>query len=241
MKYLIKYKLFESESNDEIKETLEEILYDLNDMGINTEVRYATACDNRIYITIGDDNPKSPIIYIDFDKQGSELSETIQRIDDYMKSVGYVSHWYKIPKKDSNFYQCGYAKPEESKILESKLFESSEDCMEIKRTCEDILLDLKDEGFKTDVRMGLSPFKDEWDYPDFFNIKLTKIDQFTVSDIQEYLLRLSDYLKEFDMIVDSESYACHSLSNKDIKNHIIKQWGDPDYWQFEIFFRQQDL
>jgi len=125
-------------------------------------------------------------------------------------------------------------------LIKYKIFESSEDCLEIKKTCEDILLELQDDGFEIDVRMGLNPSKNEWDYPDFINITLTKINKFEEIDIQEYLLRIADYLKEFNMIVDDDCYSCPSLNTNDIYNHIVKQWSDPDYWKFEIFFRHQN-
>ena len=68
---------------------------------------------DRIYITIGNDDPKSPVLYkpyINIFEPGSEIYETIQRIKDYMKSIGFVLQHAKIPEEDANYYQCGYGK-----------------------------------------------------------------------------------------------------------------------------------
>jgi hypothetical protein len=74
-----------------------------------------------------------------------------------------------------------------------KLFESSEDLKHIVIECEDILLELKDEGFKTDISKGTSPH-------DWILVNISKKDtlplmeDLMLKDIEETVERLKNYL-----------------------------------------------
>jgi len=106
-------------------------------------------------------------------------------------------------------------------ITKYKIFEEiSESSADIKNTCKEILLELSDVGFDISVNLGFDNDLDK-DIPDMISIKLSRNKIFQAIDIQDYLLRISDYLKQYDLVIDRNAYTCPSLTDINIlSNHI---------------------
>ena len=72
---------------------------------------------------------------------------------------------------------------------------SHEELKEMLSTCEDILLDLKDEYFNTNIHFAYNPW---------IKFYISKPEEFTYSDISEVVERLKSYLKSFGLEIQPE-------------------------------------
>ena len=63
-------------------------------------------------------------------------------------------------------------------------------------TCEDILLDLKDEYFNTNIHFSYNPW---------IKFYITRPEEFTYSDISEVVETLKSYLKSFGLEIEWQS------------------------------------
>lgn len=121
MKHLTKYKLFESVSkkeHDEIIETLEDIGLDLKDdgYGIRVHGNYVHNGSSKIVVDVHLTKGGSyvPIKY-------REVKETFDRMDSYMKSIGFKSHLEYFIQKFSGGYMQSYI-PSDNSTLKTNLF-----------------------------------------------------------------------------------------------------------------------
>lgn len=73
------------------------------------------------------------------------------------------------------------------RIKNFNIFESKKQLKSIIRECDDILLELKDEGFKVNVSSGESPLS-------WILIEVSKKEKFSANDIQFTIERIKDYL-----------------------------------------------
>jgi hypothetical protein len=104
-------------------------------------------------------------------------------------------------------------------ISDFKIFESI-NWLEIIRDCEDILLELSDDGFRTEISKGKSPH--EW-----ILIDITRKDIFSAEDIKETVERLKKYLGE----VGFKTYNSYSNYPNIISNPVLNSYT------FEIDYR----
>jgi hypothetical protein len=73
------------------------------------------------------------------------------------------------------------------RIKNFNIFESKEQLKSIVEECQDILLELKDEGFKVNLSFGESPIN-------WILIEVSKKEKFSANDIQFTIERIKDYL-----------------------------------------------
>jgi hypothetical protein len=73
---------------------------------------------------------------------------------------------------------------------------SHEELKEMLSTCEDILLDLKDEYFNTNIHFSYNPW---------IKFYITRPEEFTYSDISEVVETLKSYLKGFGLEIEWQS------------------------------------
>jgi hypothetical protein len=92
-----------------------------------------------------------------------------------------------------------------------KLFESTEDLKHIVIECEDILLDINDEGFKTEISKGTSPH-------DWILVNISKKEKFLVDDIKETVERLIEYLSKLGFKTYNSSDNYPKIRSKGIMN-----------------------
>ena len=85
---------------------------------------------------------------------------------------------------------------------------SHEELKEMLSTCEDILLDLKDEYFNTNIHFAYNPW---------IKFYITKPEEFTYLDISEVVETLKSYLKSFGLEIQPEF-----------------TWQSPDEWEPSI-------
>ena len=94
-------------------------------------------------------------------------------------------------------------------ITESNSWDySKEELKEMLSTCEDILLDLKDEYFNTNIHFAYNPW---------IKFYISRPEEFTYSDISEVVETLKSYLKNFGFIIQPEF-----------------SWQRPDEWEPSI-------
>jgi hypothetical protein len=72
---------------------------------------------------------------------------------------------------------------------------SHEELKEMISTCEDILLDLKDEHFNTNIHFSYNPW---------IKFYISRPEEFTYSDISEVVETLKSYLKSFGLVIQPE-------------------------------------
>jgi hypothetical protein len=72
---------------------------------------------------------------------------------------------------------------------------SHEELKEMVSTCEDILLDLKDEYFNTNIHFS---------YNGWIRFYISRPEEFTYSDISEVVETLKSYLKSFGLEIEPE-------------------------------------
>ena len=92
-----------------------------------------------------------------------------------------------------------------------KLFESTEYLKHIVIECEDILLELNDEGFKTEISKGTSPH-------DWILVNISKKEKFLVDDIKETVERLIEYLSKLGFKTYNSSDNYPKIRSKGIMN-----------------------
>ena len=98
-------------------------------------------------------------------------------------------------------------------ITESNSWDySKEELKEMLSTCEDILLDLKDEYFTTNIHFGLIHPYNPW-----IKFYISRPEEFTYSDISEVIETLKSYLKNFGLEIEPEF-----------------TWQRPDEWEPSI-------
>lgn len=73
------------------------------------------------------------------------------------------------------------------RIKNFKIFESREQLKSVVEECKEILLELKDEGFKVDVTFGESPLS-------WILVEVSKKEKFLANDIYDTIERIKDYL-----------------------------------------------
>ena len=73
---------------------------------------------------------------------------------------------------------------------------SHEELKEMVSTCEDILLDLKDEYFNTNIHFS---------YNAWIKFYISRPEEFTYSDISEVIETLKSYLKNFELEIEWNS------------------------------------
>jgi hypothetical protein len=73
---------------------------------------------------------------------------------------------------------------------------SHEELKEMLSTCEDILLDLKDEHFNTNIHFSYNPW---------IKFYISRPEEFTYSDISEVVETLKSYLKSFGLEIQWQS------------------------------------
>lgn len=103
-----------------------------------------------------------------------------------------------------------------------KIFEFSETHENIKKECEDILLELNDEGFKTRcMDFGRDPFN-----PEGISIEISKLrKEFTLGDINEVISRLQDYLNSKGFVIStSRPIFLSQLSSYDWSDDPIRNY-----------------
>ena len=94
-------------------------------------------------------------------------------------------------------------------ITESNSWDySKEELKEMLSTCEDILLDLKDEYFNTNIHFAYNPW---------IKFYISRPEEFTYSDISEVIETLKSYLKNFGLEIEPEF-----------------TWQRPDEWEPSI-------
>jgi hypothetical protein len=97
------------------------------------------------------------------------------------------------------------------RIKNFKIFESVEDLKKIVADCEDILLELKDIGFRTEVSKNISPH-------DWILINISKKEKFLVDDIKETVERLKEYLSSLGFKTYNSSDNYPKIRSKAIMN-----------------------
>lgn len=123
-------------------------------------------------------------------------------------------------------------------LVSFKLFESdnTEELHSIYMECSDILLELKDEGFKVNIMMGKSPY-------DWLLINISKLDLFTPEDIEWYIERISDYLKSlnFKQMKTDNVNSYPNISKSQIYNPVNLSIDYIKYVTTLQFIRYDDI
>lgn len=122
-------------------------------------------------------------------------------------------------------------------LVSFKLFESDNtELHSIYMECSDILLELKDEGFKVNIMMGKSPY-------DWLLINISKLDLFTPEDIEWYIERISDYLKSlnFKQINTDNVNSYPNISKSEIYNPVNFSIDQIKYITTLQFMRYDDI
>ena len=102
-------------------------------------------------------------------------------------------------------------------ITESNSWDySKEELKEMLSTCEDILLDLKDEYFNTNIHFA-PILSSSGAYNPWIKFYISRPEEFTYSDISEVVETLKSYLKNFGFIIQPEF-----------------TWQRPDEWEPSI-------
>jgi hypothetical protein len=99
-----------------------------------------------------------------------------------------------------------------------QVFESSSKPEEIKRYLEDILLELSDIGFETDVRVRVNGYATYKSPSDVYYIDIRNNEKFTWFDIEDVISSIDGYLetidfKRFDYIVHQNIRHCQKESS----------------------------
>lgn len=202
MKYI---KLFEQHSST-LEDNINAALVELEDLGFKVMKTFYLNDDKpvgyetqKVVIRIlkpDDSNRMTPFEY-------SSIDDIIMTLIDYLKEVwGFVSSEFSYSFRDSSKRSYGglvttNGIPRDKSILDLTIsikeigqilrtYEGMYYSDETKRTINDILVELRDEGFKyffNDIREGLT-------------ITLEKDTTFSKSDIVEPFLMLEDYMRE---------------------------------------------
>ena len=98
---------------------------------------------------------------------------------------------------------------------------SHEELKEMISTCEDILLDLKDEHFNTNIHFSYNPW---------IKFYITRPEEFTYSDISEVVETLKSYLKSFGLVIQPE----FTWQSQDEYEPSIKRNGVMNPMTFEL-------
>ncbi len=98
---------------------------------------------------------------------------------------------------------------------------SHEELKEMISTCEDILLDLKDEHFNTNIHFSFNPW---------IKFYISRPEEFTYSDISEVVETLKSYLKSFELEIQPE-FTWQSLDEYEPSIH---RSGVMDPMTFEL-------
>lgn len=109
------------------------------------------------------------------------------------------------------------------KLFESQTFEDiydmkAEKIKEIYHTCLDILLELKDDNFKTKVNIYYEPII-------YLSIEISKSEEFSINDVKDTIERLKEYLKEFNFLNVRKGYR-HTPEALNVKSIIIRNPND---------------
>jgi hypothetical protein len=106
MRYLKKYKIFES--NNDILDDLNYLTLDLKDIGLNVSIKDESPVNFNIHdITILIKKTEYGINSNNYFEFNSEVRETIIRIDQYMRQLGYKTQYV------ANFDNAFIVRPDE--------------------------------------------------------------------------------------------------------------------------------
>jgi hypothetical protein len=97
---------------------------------------------------------------------------------------------------------------------------SHEELKEMLSTCEDILLDLKDEHFNTNIHFAYNPW---------ITFYISRPEEFTYSDISEVVETLKSYLKSFGLEI-----RWQSPDEKKMNEPSIQRGGVMNPMTFEL-------
>lgn len=100
---------------------------------------------------------------------------------------------------------------------------SHEELKEMISTCEDILLDLKDEHFNTNIHFALERFavsRNNW-YNPWIKFYITRPEEFTYLDISEVVETLKSYLKSFGLEINWQSPEEKEMNEPSIKRNGV--------------------
>ena len=89
---------------------------------------------------------------------------------------------------------------------------SHEELKEMISTCEDILLDLKDEYFNTNIHFAYNPW---------IKFYITRPEEFTYLDISEVVETLKSYLKSFGLEINWQSPEEKEMNEPSIKRNGV--------------------
>ena len=89
---------------------------------------------------------------------------------------------------------------------------SHEELKEMLSTCEDILLDLKDEHFNTNIHFSYNPW---------IKFYISKPEEFTYLDISEVVETLKSYLKNFGLEIEWQSPDEKKMNEPSIKRNGV--------------------
>jgi hypothetical protein len=258
MRHLNSYKIFESSSNyatsdKSIIHDLEDISLELEDIGLSPEVYNY---DDKIEVNIYINNSKTG----DTSNFSKELVDVILRYNDYMKSNNWeTSYYYRQLGLNKKFYIKGDRLRNEdikwiddkwpnfsfinltfrkSKINESKNWMDKRD--EVISNIKDILLELNDEGYYTDVhsilnsyisynlQIDISKNKEALEiYVDGF---YEDIEPIKISEIKEVFERVLDYCKENNL----KRYY-HDINDNNMITYNISEIDDSNLKKLSIF------
>lgn len=126
-------------------------------------------------------------------------------------------------------------------ITESNSWDySKEELKEMLSTCEDILLDLKDEYFTTRISSSIPLLSITYPWIKFY---ISRSEEFTYSDISEVIETLKSYLKNFGLEIEPEFTWQRpdewepSIQRSGVTNPMTFEWEDSVISRCEIHFR----
>ena len=92
---------------------------------------------------------------------------------------------------------------------------------EVMNTCKDIMVELEDIGFKTNINSyfnsGVSKFNRSLIFKNWMQFYFTRKEEFDYSDIEDVIERLKSYLSEFGLKIDWMSPTERSEQRPTIK------------------------
>lgn len=175
--------------DEEISNTVLDILLDLKDDGFECHLQVVNYSGK-----LGIDIYKNDKFVF------NDIKSVVNRLCNYLKGFGFIEEFkdlngFKLPMTGRYWASLvwGFPKIKESK---SNVISDSEH-NEIIETCEDILLDLKDDGYSFKVHKDTA-----WIWSKGISIKVKNDNKFTFNDISETINRINGYLNSKGFYMD---------------------------------------
>ena len=260
MKNLVSFKLFESDNKEELHSIYMEcsdILLELKDEGFKVNIMIGELPNHWLLINISKLDLFKP----------EDIEWYIERISDYLKSLNFkqmktddnVNSYPNIGKSQVynpvNFsidhikYVTTLQFVRYDDIKESKKEEYQPIVSDIKYDLDDMLIDLKDEGYRVNIIINnwlRNELTNDNQTVNWINIQIGKEGDWNLTNIEDYLIRVIEFLSSkslypfFDPVSQNNLKTILKLKNIDIyQNRISKVPGTTNTWSYDITFTTQ--